>query len=72
LNSVSKKRKREIGLLILKLRTELQLSQNEFCAEFNNLPPTDLQIDRTMLSKYENGRSMPSADRMIKILSMKG
>lgn len=61
-----------IAVMVRTAREKTGLTQERFCAEVCASEPTSIRIHRRDLSKYENGRNMPPADKFVKILRVSG
>ncbi len=60
----------EISEDVKLVRSKLGISQSKFAELFNELEPSYLELSREDVSKYENGVTLPPADKYKKILSM--
>jgi transcriptional regulator with XRE-family HTH domain len=56
-----------IGAEIKSIRKKLGLTQEQFCVMINKKAPQHVKIERSVLSKYENGVIMPPAIMYAKI-----
>jgi transcriptional regulator with XRE-family HTH domain len=60
----------EVGTEIKRIREKMGLNQIQFCALYNNIEPLKLRIHQSLLSRYEQGSTIPPADKYLKFKSL--